>query len=190
MNILKYGQLFGDSIRSTAPANPEDTPLFHAAREILEMAHAYAADGRVFFEKRDLVNALASFAYGAGWRDAGIMIGYLPGDHVDFTLPSFDDPIPAPLRDHLTEKTMRYRSMLRKAQLAVVPAADAESPLYVAEEEIIACAKRHLEHGETILGSGDQVNALASFSYGYGWLDAGVRAGLLRIVRDRDLFTV
>jgi hypothetical protein len=190
MNIQKYGQVFGDSIRFTAPANREGTPLYHAAQEILEMAHAYAADGRVFFEKGDLVNALASFAYGAGWRDTGITIGYLPGDHVDPALPSFDDPIPAPLSGHLTEKTIRYRTMLRKAQAAVVPAADTESPLRTAGEGIIACAKRHLEHGEAILASGDQMNALASFSYGYGWLDAGVRAGLLQIVRERNLFTV
>jgi hypothetical protein len=33
------------------------------------------------------------------------------------------------------------------------------------------------------------VNALASFSYGYGWLDAGVRMGLFDVPDDSDLFT-
>ena len=33
-------------------------------------------------------------------------------------------------------------------------------------------------------------DALASFSYGHGWLDAGVTAGFFHILAERDLFTV
>jgi hypothetical protein len=32
------------------------------------------------------------------------------------------------------------------------------------------------------------VNALAAFSYGYGWLDAGVRMGLFSVPEDTGLF--
>ena len=35
----------------------------------------------------------------------------------------------------------------------------------------------------------DLVNALAAYSYGYGWLDAGGRMGVLETDEDSTLFT-
>jgi uncharacterized protein len=34
------------------------------------------------------------------------------------------------------------------------------------------------------------VNALAAFSYGHGWLDAGARLGVLDVPEGCELFTV
>ncbi len=45
-------------------------------------------------------------------------------------------------------------------------------------------------HGDSCRLRGSHEDALASFSYGHGWLDAGVTAGFFRIVAQRDLFTV
>jgi hypothetical protein len=33
-------------------------------------------------------------------------------------------------------------------------------------------------------------DALACFSYGHGWLDAAIRAGLIRITGNREIFAV
>lgn len=40
-----------------------------------EMAAAYLEDGRHFLAENDLPNALAAFAYGHGWLDAGERTG-------------------------------------------------------------------------------------------------------------------
>jgi hypothetical protein len=190
MNIFGYGRMFEDSLARISPTAPEGTPLARTALEILEMADAYAADGRTFYQSGDPVNALASFAYGAGWRDAGMTLGFFPGGDAEQGLVPVRESIPVVLRAHLTEKTTRYRSMLARAHAAVVPAADRESPLHPAGIRILGCAKQYLEQGENALADGDELNALAAFSYGYGWLDAGVRAGLLQILQERSLFTV
>jgi len=45
--------------------------------------------------------------------------------------------------------------------------------------DILTMAQSYYEDGVYFLTSGDLVNALVCFSYGYGWLDAGVRVGAL-----------
>ena len=51
-------------------------------------------------------------------------------------------------------------------------------------------ARSYLEDGRHFRADDDLVNALASFSYGYGWLDAGVRMGLFAVPDDSHLFTM
>jgi hypothetical protein len=60
-------------------------------------------------------------------------------------------------------------------------------------EELIDLAREMREaarRGEDLVNAGDPEGALASFSYGHGWLDAAVTAGFFYIVAERDLFTV
>ena len=40
------------------------------------------------------------------------------------------------------------------------------------------------------MAAGQKEDALACFSYGHGWLDAGVQAGLFAVIANRDIFTV
>lgn len=54
---------------------PADTPLGEAAAAYQEMARSYLMDGRHFLAQDDRVNALAAFAYGHAWLDAGARIG-------------------------------------------------------------------------------------------------------------------
>jgi hypothetical protein len=44
--------------------------------------------------------------------------------------------------------------------------------------------------GQRYFVQGQVENALACFSYGHGWLDAAVQAGIFSITKDRNLFTV
>jgi hypothetical protein len=51
-------------------------------------------------------------------------------------------------------------------------------------------ARAYLADGRHFRTVDDQVNALAAFSYGYGWLDCGVRLGLFDVPSDSELFTM
>ena len=90
----------------------------------------------------------------------------------------------------LVEKTERYGEMLSSAMEIVEIAPRKDPPLGSAAEECIEMANSYLEDGKIFLENGDYVNSLAAFSYGYGWVDAGVRFGLLIAPGDTDLFSV
>jgi hypothetical protein len=89
----------------------------------------------------------------------------------------------------LEEKTDRYGRMLADALAAATVAVPPGTPLGDAATEIEEMAVSYLDDGRHFRESDDPVNALASFSYGYGWLDAGVRMGLFEVPEDTDLFT-
>lgn len=90
----------------------------------------------------------------------------------------------------LEEKTDRYGRMLAEALEEASMAVPPETPLGAAAAEIEEMAVSYLEDGRHFRESDDPVNALASFSYGYGWLDAGVRMGLFEVPADTHLFTI
>lgn len=89
----------------------------------------------------------------------------------------------------LTEKTDRYEQMLADALDEAERTAPDETPLGEAASECREMAVSYLQDGRHFRDNDDVVNALAAFSYGYGWLDAGVRMGLFSIPDDTELFT-
>jgi len=72
----------------------------------------------------------------------------------------------------LSEKAPRYGSMLADAVDAVDVVEESDEA-----DEFLRLARSYLEDGESFLQRGDEVNALAAFSYGHAWLDAGMRLG-------------
>lgn len=90
----------------------------------------------------------------------------------------------------LAEKTDRYGRMLADAIAAAEFAAPAGTPLGDAARECRDMAQSYLEDGRHFRSVDDPVNALAAFSYGYGWLDAGVRLGLFTVPEGTELFTI
>lgn len=89
----------------------------------------------------------------------------------------------------LDEKTDRYGEMLADALDVAEPATPPGTPLGTAAAETYEMAESYLADGRHFRNADDPVNALASFSYGYGWLDAGVRFGLFDIPEETELFT-
>ena len=89
----------------------------------------------------------------------------------------------------LIEKTDRYERMLADALDEAEPRPPADTPLGVAAAECREMAASYLDDGRHFREEDDPVNALAAFSYGYGWLDAGVRMGLFAVPDDTELFT-
>ena len=189
MLIESYGTEFTTDAAAACSAVPASTPLGATAAEILEMVRCYASDGMVFYRKGDLVNAVASFAYGYGWLDAGVYLGYVNGRPAT-ALPVISERIPDTLFDHLSEKTNRYQRMLSAAQDGIAVLPDTETRAFSAAQNIRITADEKYAEGTTLVLSKDLTNALVSFSYGYGWLDAGVRTGLFGITGDRHLFTI
>ncbi|MFC4550953.1 MULTISPECIES: DUF357 domain-containing protein [Halorussus] len=90
----------------------------------------------------------------------------------------------------LEEKTDRYEGLLAEALDAADVAPPADTPMGEAAAECLEMAESYLSDGRHFRAEGDLVNALASFSYGHAWLDAGARVGLFDVPREGHLFTV
>ena len=90
----------------------------------------------------------------------------------------------------LETKTDRYESLLAEALSETTVAAPPDSPLAAAGEECLEMAQSYLDDGRHFRAEDDLVNALAAFSYGHGWLDAGARVGIFEVPREGHLFTV
>ncbi|MFO7925433.1 MAG: DUF357 domain-containing protein [Halobacteriota archaeon] len=90
----------------------------------------------------------------------------------------------------LEEKTDRYETLLSSALEAADIAPQEGTPLYEAAVEFREMARSYLEDGRHFRTQDDPVNALASFSYGHGWMDAGARIGVFVVPTDGHLFTV
>ncbi|MGA9079113.1 MAG: DUF357 domain-containing protein [Halobacteriota archaeon] len=74
------------------------------------------------------------------------------------------------------DKVALYETMLRIA----LERADIVSNKKCAAD-VLTMARSYYKDGVYFRTSGDLVNALVCFSYGHGWLDAGVRVGALQV---------
>jgi hypothetical protein len=188
MKVCDYGETLGRSLDTISPAPPEGTALHRAAREAHEMATAYLMDGRSFLSEGDLMNGLAAFTYASGWLDASSTIGLFTARAV-LGLPVFSEDAGSLSGDRIRGKRDRYRKMLSGALESLECSPDPASPLFPAAAAILEEASAFLGNGDLHAGKGRDGDALACYSHGHGWLDAGVRAGLFRILHSRDLFT-
>lgn len=188
--IEQYGRTFLERTQTTEIVVPENTWLEGAAHDILEMSRAYSSDGFVFLDNGDEVNALASFAYGSGWIDTGMKAGVLANNPMGIPPKGCDKDIPERLSEHLNEKTFRYKRMLRSALTSVCINSEPELPLYPAGKEICRIAHRYYTAGCIEIEENSLADGLALLSYAYGWIDAGVRTGILKVTKNRELFTI
>lgn len=173
----------------------EGTPLASNAATVLGMARAYADDAATFYQNGDLVNAHASCYYGFGWLHFGLVTGYLAQpDGVKPACPFAGsyDRMPKSLHGHLTEKTNRYERLLDTACASVKVAAEPGTTAHAYALRVFLVASSYAKGGRACLGSGtdEKEAALARFSYGHGWLDAGVRTGYFVITGNHEIFTV
>lgn len=90
----------------------------------------------------------------------------------------------------IVEKTDRYERLLSEALEEATVAPPEGTPLDVAAGEFLEMARSYLEDGRHFRQQDDLVNALAAFSYGHAWLDAGARIGLFDVPTEGHLFTV
>jgi hypothetical protein len=188
MKVGDYGESLGRILERVSPSAPPGTPLHRVAGEAYDMAEAYLMDGRGFLSAGDLMNGLAAFTYAAGWLDASSTLG-LFGEDLVLGIPAFSEEAGSLGGERISEKRIRYRKMLSLALEALECSPDPGSPLYPAAAAILERSAAFLAEGDLHGGQGREGDALACYSHGHGWLDAGVRAGLFRILGSRDLFT-
>jgi hypothetical protein len=191
MKITECQMLFSSSLSTTRISAPEGTHHNKIATSVIQMARAYESDGIRFFESGDPVNALASYYYGFGWLHFGLSSGLLL-----VTCPTvcpFQGPheiLQPPFRQKLEGKASRYAYLLEIARKSVKCAPDPATTSYDFAQRILCIARVYARRGVFLEKSGYHEDALASFSYGHGWLDAGVTSGFFRILAERDLFTI
>jgi hypothetical protein len=166
------------------------TILASCAREILGMARAYHDDGVTFLSRGDLPNALASFSYALGWLDAGSCLGLITSETCGLPMKGSGKRFRVTEDVRFSEKTGRYRDLLGTAIGGLKTSPEYGSCLYDGGERFLTLACFFHEMGEYCERSGDVPSALAAYSYGFGWLDAGVRTGLFTIRNNRELFTI
>ncbi|ABS56583.1 hypothetical protein Mboo_2069 [Methanoregula boonei 6A8] len=191
MLIAGCGSLLSRELEETRIPQSPETPLFALAITAQEMARAYAEDGATFFSRDDPVNALAAYYYGFGWLHFGIAYGLLsrsgkpacPFDGQHETLPLSQTA-------RLDEKVQRYARLLDTACASVVPAPEPETAAGAFARKVIVIGTSYARGGRSSLAAGEREAALARFSYGHGWVDAGARAGLLALTGNREIFTV
>ena len=84
----------------------------------------------------------------------------------------------------------KYLRLTREALARVRPTPPARSFLAGASEDILSMVRAYLSDAEHFAAGGDLDRALAAASYAHGWLDAGVRLGLLDGGDDDQRFTL
>ena len=89
-----------------------------------------------------------------------------------------------------TELLDRYLRLTTEALARVTPAAPNRSFLEGAAQDFLAMARAYLTDARHFQERGDAERALAAVSYAHGWLDAGVRLGLLDGGGDDARFTL
>ena len=92
----------------------------------------------------------------------------------------------------MTEATLlgKYLRLTHEALDRVVAAPPERSFLRGASDDFLAMARAYLADAEHFSASGDDERALAAVSYAHGWLDAGVRLGILDGGEDDQRFTL
>lgn len=90
----------------------------------------------------------------------------------------------------LPSKTRQYERLLAEALGSAEVASPTDTPLGDAGVAILEMARSYLDDGRHFVTNDDYATALAAFSYGHGWLDAGARLGVLRVPTDSDLFSI
>lgn len=89
----------------------------------------------------------------------------------------------------LNEKTVRYEKLLAAALEKAVPSSIENSHMRNVACDFKRMANAYHKDGLHFMELDDYVNALASFSYGHAWLDAGAKLGVFD-VDDDILFTI
>ncbi|HTY15821.1 MAG TPA: DUF357 domain-containing protein [Methanoregulaceae archaeon] len=189
MKIERYRNELGDFFCYFPEETQKPTLVNKARTEICQLIRCYLEDGDHFLREGDRVNALASFAYAAGWIDAGFFVGLFEQKSPCRILLEEED-LGQVLSGHLQEKTIRYGRLLKSACEACRPSAEPGISWYEGGLRVIAVAQAHLQGGRWFLGDDRFNNALCCFSYGHGWLDAALRVGLISITSGRELFAI
>jgi len=66
----------------------------------------------------------------------------------------------------------------------------AEGGMKKKAEECLDMAARYYKDAEHFKEKGDLASAFGALNYAHGWLDAGVRLGVFKVIKNKEYFTV
>ncbi|HIH40577.1 MAG TPA: DUF357 domain-containing protein [Halobacteria archaeon] len=84
------------------------------------------------------------------------------------------------MRDKLIDKTHKYKKMLQDALDSIEVTPREDSYFMKISDDFLNMARSYYTDGVYFLDKEDYEDALASFSYGHAWLDAGMRLGIFK----------
>ncbi len=93
------------------------------------------------------------------------------------------------LEESLRERLERYLEITQRALTVVRLSPPSRSFLYKGGEDFLGMARSYYQDALHFRDEGDLPRALAAVSYAHGWIDAGVRLGLLDGGEDDQTFT-
>jgi len=84
------------------------------------------------------------------------------------------------LLEELKFRVQKYEKLTKQALQEVQIAAEKGTKDYERARQFIQMARDYFSDAKYYAEKGDNITALASFSYAHAWLDAGVKAGFLK----------
>ncbi len=89
----------------------------------------------------------------------------------------------------IQEKAKKYLELASLALSEIENPFEENSLLNLAYADIIKMVEAYVNDAKYFYEKGDYENSLAASSYAYGWIDEGVRLGLLKVKTDYKRFT-
>lgn len=90
--------------------------------------------------------------------------------------------------EDLRAKAERYLSIEEEAWRKLKIAVPEDSALHAVAADFLKMAGDYFADAKSFFEKGDLMNSIAAVSYSYGWIDAGVRMGILDGSGDHRLF--
>ena len=92
------------------------------------------------------------------------------------------------LLDELKLRVEKYEKLTEKALSLIEISAKKGSKEFETAKDFLEMARNYLSDGKYYAQKKDLITALASYSYAHAWIDAGIRAGILK-GKGNELFT-
>ena len=93
------------------------------------------------------------------------------------------------MREVTTEKIKRYLYITRESLASLEISAPEGTHLRKVAEDYLLMARSYYQDAEHYFKKGDYVTSLSCVCYAHAWLDAGVRLGVFKIIKNREFFT-
>jgi hypothetical protein len=92
------------------------------------------------------------------------------------------------ISEELRARAEKYVKLEEEALTKISIAVPQDSSLYNIAEDFLRMAKDYYSDAKSFMGKNDYVDCISAINYSYGWLDAGVRLGILSGSGDHRLF--
>ncbi|MHB1493132.1 MAG: DUF357 domain-containing protein [Thermoplasmataceae archaeon] len=94
------------------------------------------------------------------------------------------------IEKELEEKVKKYIALEEEALSKIKVSAPENSFLKTYAQDLLNMVRSYFEDAKHFYARGDLINALSSLNYSYGWLDSGIRLGVIDGQSDYRLFTM